>query len=106
MGNFVVSAMEDSGTLRAPAFLCHAGRVNLARVLVLRTVSNYDQQPTGLTPAQSLVAQRSGLFGALLPALESDYAVGHIVIDTITDHWSCYRDHIPGTAASASTAHQ
>lgn len=105
-GNFVVSAMEDSGTLQALAFLGHAGRVDPARVLVLRTVSNYDQQPIGVTPAQSLVAQRSGLFGALLPALESDYAVGHIVVDTITNHWNRYRDHIPGAAASPAASHQ
>lgn len=105
-GNFVVSAMEDSGTLQSLAFLGHAGRVDPARVLVLRTVSNYDQQPTGLTAAQSLVAQRSGLFGALLPALESDYAVGHIVVDTIADHWAQYRDHIPGDVSGTVTVAQ
>ncbi|MGC8548321.1 MAG: purine nucleoside permease [Acidobacteriaceae bacterium] len=105
-GNFVVSAMEDSGTLQALAFLGHAGRVDPARVLVLRTVSNYDQQPIGLTPAQSLVAQRSGLIGCLVPALESDYAVGHIVVDTITNHWNRYRDRIPSAAATRAAAYQ
>lgn len=104
-GNFVVSAMEDSGTLQALAFLGQAGRVDPARVLVLRTISNYDQQPTGVTPAKSLVAQRSGLFGALVPALESDYAVGHIVVDTITNHWSRYQNHIPNEALGV-TEHQ
>jgi purine nucleoside permease len=39
-GNFMVAAMEDTGTLQALTFLGHAGRADLRRVLVLRTVSN------------------------------------------------------------------
>lgn len=101
-GNFVVTAMEDSGTLQALAFLGHAHRVDPSRVLVLRTVSNYDQQPNGLNAAQSLVAQRSGRFGALLPALQSCYAVGHVVVDQLADHWHRYRDQMPGQPGSAA----
>ena len=38
-GNFMVSAMEDSGTMQALTFLSQAGRADLQRVLVLRTVT-------------------------------------------------------------------
>src|SRR6201996_1335772 len=48
-GNFVTTAMEDTGVLQSLTFLQHAGRIDLERVMVLRTVSNYDQQPIGLT---------------------------------------------------------
>src|SRR5262249_55812418 len=37
-GNYMVAAMEDSGTLQALTFLDRAGRVDLRRVLVLRTI--------------------------------------------------------------------
>lgn len=44
-GNYMIAGMEDTGTLQSLTFLDHAGRVDLRRVLVLRTVSNYDRQP-------------------------------------------------------------
>ena len=46
--------MEDTGTLQSLTWLARAGKVDLRRVLVLRTASNFDQQRTGLTAAQSL----------------------------------------------------
>jgi purine nucleoside permease len=94
-GNFVVSAMEDSGTLQSLTFLSHAAKVDLKRVLVLRTVSNYDQPPAGLTAAESLAEQKVGKYGAYLPALEAAYRVGRPVVDAIVTHWDTYRDHFP-----------
>jgi purine nucleoside permease len=94
-GNFVVSGMEDTGTLQSLTFLAHAGKVDLNRVLVLRTVSNYDQPPRGLTAAESLAQQKVGRYGAYLPALEAAYSVGHPVVDAIVNHWDRYRDHLP-----------
>ncbi len=55
-GNYVTSAMEDTGILQSLTFLHHAGRVDLDRVMVLRTVSNFDQPPIGLSAAESLKA--------------------------------------------------
>ena len=40
-GNFVTSAMEDTGTHQALNFLAQAGKVDRARLLVLRSASNY-----------------------------------------------------------------
>jgi len=94
-GNFVVSGMEDTGTLQSLTFLAHAGRVDVKRILVLRTVSNYDQQPSGLTAAESLAEQKVGRYGAYLPALEAAYAVGYSVVDAIVMHWDNYRDQLP-----------
>jgi len=50
-GNYMVCGMEDTGTLQALTFLGQAGRVDLHRVLVLRTVSNYDREPPGMSAA-------------------------------------------------------
>jgi purine nucleoside permease len=94
-GNFAVSGMEDTGTLQSLSFLAHAGKVDLHRVLVLRTVSNYDQQPVGLTATESLAEQNVGKYGAYLPSLEAAYAVGRLVVNTIVAHWGQYRDHLP-----------
>jgi len=94
-GNFVVSGMEDTGTLQSLTFLARAGKVDLHRVLVLRTVSNYDQQAVGLTATESLAEQKVGKYGAYLPSLESAYAVGHQVVDAIITHWEHDRDHLP-----------
>lgn len=94
-GNFVVTGMEDTGTMQSLTLLAHAGKIDLQRILVLRTVSNYDQQPQGLTAAESLAEQKIGKYGAYLPALEAAYAVGHPVVDAIVSHWDQYRDHLP-----------
>src|SRR6202030_4651694 len=67
-GNYMVAGMEDSGTLQALTFLSRAGRVDLQRVLVLRTVSNYDREAPGTTAADSLKAMASGNYSAYMPA--------------------------------------
>ena len=59
-GNYMVAAMEDSGTMQALTFLSQAGRVDLQRVLVLRTVSNYDREAPGVPVAESLQEMVSG----------------------------------------------
>jgi len=59
---------------------------------VLRTVSNYDQQPRDLDAAQSLARQRIGDYSAYLPALEAAYRVGHTVVSEVLTNWSKYAD--------------
>jgi purine nucleoside permease len=69
-GEFVTSAMEDSGTLQALTCLDQAGRVDRDRVLVLRTGSNFTMQHPGITAAESLAGETRGL-SAFLPSLEA-----------------------------------
>jgi purine nucleoside permease len=97
-GNYVTSAMEDSGVLQSLAFLQHAGRVDPDRVMVLRTVSNYDQPAVGATAAESLAANADHKYSAYFPALEAAYRVGNAVVSNIVANWSVYRDQIPGTS--------
>src|SRR5438876_2923052 len=65
-GNFMVLAMEDSGTMQALRLLSQGGRVDPQRVLVLRTVSNYDREPPGTSVADSLKALVSGNYSAYM----------------------------------------
>jgi purine nucleoside permease len=95
-GNFVTTAMEDTGTLQSLTFLANAGRVDLRRVLVLRTASNYDQQRPGISAAESIAETKIGEYGAYLPSLDSAWRVGRVVVEELTQHWDRFRDHPPG----------
>jgi len=94
-GNYMISAMEDTGTMQALTFLSQAGRVDLQRVLVLRTVSNYDRQPPGANVADSLKTMVSGNYSAYFPALEAAQAVGDKVVRDIVEHWAARESTLP-----------
>jgi purine nucleoside permease len=102
-GEFTTTAMEDTGSLQSLVFLANAGRVDINRVMVLRTVSNFDRQPRGLTAEQNLARQRIGAYAAYLPSLEAAYRVGHSVVNELLTHWTKYYNSIP-TAAAADPA--
>jgi purine nucleoside permease len=87
-GNFMIAAMEDTGTLQALTFLSQAGRVDLQRVLVVRTVSNYEKEPPGATAAEGLKEFVSGSYSAYMPALEAAEIVGDRVVRDLVEHWS------------------
>jgi len=94
-GNYMIAAMEDTGTLQALTFLDQAGRADLKRVLVLRTVSNYDREAPGLTPAESLADMAGGKYAAYLPSLEAAERVGDKVVRDIVDHWAEREANLP-----------
>jgi purine nucleoside permease len=95
-GSYVTTAMEDTGTLQSLTWLAKAGKVDVNRVLVLRTASDYDQQPPGMTAAESLAATKIGKYVAYIPALEAAYRVGSRVVDEIAGNWGKYREVAPG----------
>ena len=91
--NFMMSNMEDSGTLTALRRLSRAHRVDLKRVLVLRTASNYTMAPPGKSTAWSTTAAypEEGM-----PAIEAAYQVGNRVVQALIEGWAHYRDVMPG----------
>lgn len=94
-GNYKIAAMEDTGTLQALTFLDQAGRVDLKRVLVLRTVSNYDREAPGSTPAESLKNMAGGKYAAYMPSLEAAERVGDKVVRDIVEHWAERESNTP-----------
>jgi purine nucleoside permease len=98
-GTYAICGMEDTGTLQSLTWLAKAKRVDINRVLVLRTASNYDQQRTGLTAAESLADTKVLKYSAYMPALEDAYMVGHVVVDRIVADWRQDREQIPAVAA-------
>jgi len=97
-GKFATTAMEDTGTLQSLEYLAKAGRVDWKRVLVLRTVSNFDRQPKGMDAAASLASQRVGQYGAYLPSIEAAYTVGHAVVAELLGNWAVYQSTPPSGA--------
>ena len=91
----MISAMEDSGTMQSITFLSRAGKVDKDRVLVLRTVSNYDREAPGSTPAESLKGLVIGAYSGYLSSLEAAWAVGSRVVHELTGNWEKYSAAVP-----------
>jgi len=100
-GEFATTAMEDTGTLQSLEYLANAHRVDDRRILVLRTVSNYDRQPRGMSAAESLSNQRIGKYSGYLPSLEAAYTVGHVVVNELLTHWPQYEKKFIGADQAA-----
>jgi len=94
-GNFVTSAMEDTGSFQSMTYLHPTGKVNKDRFMVLRTASNYTMPPPGMTAAGHLLKENEGYAG-LDASVEAAYRVGSVVVDTIVKNWATYKDKTPG----------
>lgn len=101
-GNFVTSAMEDTGTAQALAYLDPTGRVDAQRLMVLRTASNYVVPPNGVSAADNLQAERSSGYSGLEASVEAAYRVGSAVVDELVAEWPRYRDQLPQAAPATA----
>ncbi|HEY0685948.1 MAG TPA: purine nucleoside permease [Steroidobacter sp.] len=90
--NFMMTNMEDSGTLTALRRLSRTGLVDLQRVLVLRTASNYTMPPPGQSAAWSTTAPypEQGR-----PAIEAAYQVGNRVVQYLLNEWPTVSSKVP-----------
>ena len=86
--------MEETGTFQSLTYLDNINRVDIDRVMVLRTASNFTMPPPGVTAADNLLQEDEGYTGINL-AVESAYIVGSVVIDEILDNWAIYESRIP-----------
>lgn len=93
-GEFVTSAMEDTGVMQAMTYLDAAGRANRDRVLVLRAGSNFTMPPPGVDAASYLLRENEGYAG-LEAAVENLYTVGSVVIDKLLGDWDTYASATP-----------
>lgn len=89
--NYCTTQQEDNATLTALRRAAAAGRVDMDRVALLRTASNFDQEHPGQTPAESLHADSGGF----LPAVENAYRVGSKLTDAIIADWKHWKEGIP-----------
>jgi len=95
-GSFVTSAEEDTGYMQALTFLSQAHRVDLKRVLDLRTASDFTSPPAGVKAADFLAGEAAGTnYGGYMESLDAAYLVGSRVVTELASHWDKYADHIP-----------
>jgi len=83
-GNFVMTDMEDSGIMNALTRLDGIHRIDINRVLVLRTASNYSMQAPGGTAFDSFESPYPG--GSKF-AYQSAWLCGSTVLHAILSHW-------------------
>ena len=92
-GNFVMTEMEDSGSMEAIGRLAAMHRVDLDRVMVLRSGSNYSRPRPGHTAIESVTAP---YIGTRL-AVESAWLCGSTVLHWLLTHWDTASGHVPGS---------
>jgi purine nucleoside permease len=88
-GAFAMTACEEQGILDVLDTFAREGRVDLQRVLVLRTASNYSREGDGEAPGLSFAP------GGAAAAFEADYLVGAPVVKALVAGWSRYAEAIP-----------
>jgi len=95
-GEFVTSAMEDTGTYGSLMWLDRAGKVDVERMLVLRTASNFSMQWPGGDAAESLSGEKLGPgYSAYIPSLDAAHKVGSQVVHALLAGWDTYADTLP-----------
>jgi purine nucleoside permease len=94
-GVFAMSDEEDTGVMQGLAFVAHAGRASLDRVLILRAASDYTVGPPGMSAADFLAKETHEGFPATPEALNNLYLVASPVAAYLADNWTRTRDVIP-----------
>ncbi len=97
-GTFTMSSEEDAGYLQSLTFLSKVRAIDLNRVMVLRSGSDFTVQPPGQSAADFLSGEvnLTGLSG-FTESLASSYEAGSPVVNELSANWRYYRSHIPGS---------
>ena len=93
-GNMMTSGMEDTGTYQSLYWLDRIDRVDVERLMVLRTGSNFTTQHASNTAAENLLEESEG-FAGLKISVEAAYDVASKVADELIANWEQYEDQIP-----------
>ena len=94
-GVYCTTQQEDNATYNALARAAAAGRVDLKRLAVLRTASNFDRPHSGQSAYASLMASTAGTPGGFVPATQNLYVVGGLLVTDIVAHWDQWRVGVP-----------
>lgn len=92
-GVYCMTQQEDNATYEALARAASAGRVDLARVAVLRTGSDFDRPHRGESSADNLLHYEDQ--GGFAPAVENLYRAGHPLVQDIVTRWSDWQAGVP-----------
>lgn len=91
-GTFSTTSMEQQDYAGTLTRMAAKGFVDLNRVMVLRTASNYCMPPPGQGVTSTIGDESMGTDAAL----ESAYRTGSVVVHELLRDWPRYRDQVPG----------
>jgi purine nucleoside permease len=94
-GSYCTTQQEDNATRNALERAAAAGKVDLKRLAVLRTGSNFDRPYPGQSAHASLLASTTGATGGFVPATRNLAIVGGIVVRDIVARWPLWREGVP-----------
>lgn len=96
-GRYCTTQQEDNATYNALARAEAAGRVDLKRLAVLRTGSNFDRPYPGQSAHASLLASHGGEGGSggFGPATQNLERVGGALVRDIVARWPAWREGVP-----------
>ena len=96
-GTYCMSSQEDNATYTALKRGAEAGLLDLRRVAVLRTASNFDRPYPGQTALASVTADSGGFE----PAVKNLYLAGAPLVGDIVKRWPLWKDGVPQRDDSA-----
>ncbi len=94
-GVYCTTQQEDNATYNALARAAASGKVDIKRLAVLRTASNFDRPYPGQTAFASLMASTNGGSGGFGPATANLYNVGGLLVRDIVARWSLWEAGVP-----------
>jgi len=97
-GVYCTTQQEDNATLNALTRAAEAGLVDLKRVAVLRSGSDFDRPYAGQDVFQSMRAQRD-LAGAVHIATDNLVRAGMPLVEAISRHWERWENAVPAPSA-------
>ena len=71
-----------------------AGLVDYARIVLLRTCSDFDRPPPGEDPIYHLTKAPQGGFA---PAIQNILLAGRPFVEDVVNHWEMYKPGIPAS---------
>jgi len=92
-GTYCTSQQEDNATFEALKRAAGAERLDIGRVAVLRSGSDFDRPYKGQSASESLFSFQSA--GGFAPAIENVYRAGYPLVTNIVEHWPVWADGVP-----------
>ncbi|MEK6423002.1 MAG: purine nucleoside permease [Burkholderia gladioli] len=92
-GTYCMTAQEDNATYEALTRAAATRHVDLSRVAVLRTGSDFDRPYPGQTSADNLLNYADQ--GGFAIATENLYRAGNPLVQDIVTHWGEWREGVP-----------
>lgn len=94
-GTYCTTQQEDNATYNALERAARAGKVDLKRLAVLRTASNFDRPYPGQSAHASLIASTTGASGGFIPATRNLVIVGGPLVRDIVTRWNLWQAGVP-----------